>query len=75
MRSNLKSLLAERGMSQMDLARKLGVHGQSVYRWTKDEGVGMLTLRRAEEIAGALGCDAKDLFDEGEDCEGDSGAG
>ena len=70
MRSNLGPLIAGAGMSRRSFAQLMGVHVQSIYRWCDDEGIDMLALRKAEEVASALGCDVKDLFDERPACGG-----
>lgn len=59
-RLRIKELLQEKGMTQVDLANKLGVTkitlSQNIARnnWT---------LGKLEEIAAALGCRVVDLFD------------
>lgn len=56
----IKELLQERGMTQADLADKLGITrvtlNQNLYRNT-------FSLAKLEEIADAIGCRVVDLFD------------
>lgn len=62
MRSMLKVRLFEAGMSQKALAERVGVSKDTVWRWTTDEGVGSMTLRRAVEVSEVLGCDVDGQF-------------
>jgi transcriptional regulator with XRE-family HTH domain len=50
---HLRALLAMAGVSQMELARRLGVDGRSVRRWVSGER-GISDARR-EEIEQAVG--------------------
>ena len=56
----IKELLAEKGMTQAELADKLGISrmtlNQNLYRNT-------FSLAKLEEIATAIGCRVVDLFD------------
>ena len=56
----IKELLAEKGMTQAELADKLGISrmtlNQNLYRNT-------FSLAKLEEIADAIGCRVVDLFD------------
>lgn len=56
----IKELLQERGMTQAELADKLGITrvtlNQNLYRNT-------FSLAKLEEIADAIGCRVVDLFD------------
>ena len=56
----IKELLAEKGMTQAELADKLGISrmtlNQNLYRNT-------FSLAKLEEIAAAIGCRVVDLFD------------
>lgn len=56
----IKELLAERGMTQVDLANKLGVTKVTLNQnLTRNNW----TLGKLEEIADAIGCRVVDLFD------------
>ena len=64
MKSRLKAVLADTGVTMRALAESFGVHEVTVGRWCTNEGFGMLTMRKAEAIARHLGCSVKDLFEE-----------
>ena len=57
MRSLVKARLSEMRMSQKELARRVGVSKDTVWRWTTDGGMAGMTLRRAADVAGVLGCE------------------
>lgn len=60
----LRVALAERDMKQTDLAKKLDVSPQQVYRWVStDADVGMEALTK---IAGAFGISVSELVALGE---------
>lgn len=64
MRSLLKVRLAERRMTQRELARRCGVDENTVWVWTTDKGADGLTLRRLAQIATVLDCKISGLFEE-----------
>lgn len=66
MRSRLREMLAGAGMSERELARRLGVHFVTVCRWARGDGICSMSLRTAASVARALGCRVADLFDEDE---------
>ena len=63
MRSMIRNRVKEAGITQAELARRIGVDKQTVFRWCGD-GIRVLTLGKAERVADALGCRVRDLFDE-----------
>ena len=64
MRSRVREMAERAGMSERELARRLGVHHVTVCRWARRDGIGSMSLRTAESVARALGCRVADLFDE-----------
>lgn len=64
LRSRVNVVLAERRMTKRQLEKKLGISHSTLWRWTTDEGIRTLSLAKLELLANALGCDAKDLFEE-----------
>ena len=64
MRPRLKEAIREAGTTGKRLAEMLGVDENTVSRWC-GEGFGGLTMRRADQVAAALGCRVADLFEEG----------
>lgn len=64
MRPRLKEAIREAGTTGKRLAETLGVDENTVSRWC-GEGFGGLTMRRADQVAAALGCRVTDLFEEG----------
>lgn len=64
MRPRLKEAIREAGTTGKRLAETLGVDENTVSRWC-GEGFGGLTMRRADQVAAALGCRVADLFEEG----------
>lgn len=65
MRSRLRVVLADRRVTNRELARRLGVSENTVCRWGSDEGIGQASLAALERVASALGCEARELFEEG----------
>ena len=63
MRPRLKEAIREAGTTGKRLAETLGVDENTVSRWCGD-GFGSLTMRRAEQVAAALGCRVADLLEE-----------
>ena len=63
MKSRINVLLAEKRVTKRELARQLGVHEMTVSRWSKDDGIGSMSLRELERVAETIGCEAKDLFE------------
>ena len=55
----LKELLRGRGMTQAQLARKMGIAPTTLSRTLSNDNLSMATLRR---IAQALGCTVGELF-------------
>lgn len=64
MKSLLKVRLAERRMTQRELARRCEVDENTVWVWTTDKGAEGLSLRRLEQIAKILGCSISELFED-----------
>ena len=64
MRSLLKVRLAEARRTALSLSRELGVHRNTVSRWCTDRGIEAMELKRADEVARALGCKVSDLYEE-----------
>lgn len=64
MKSKVRHRTMEAHMTNRDLARRLGVTENTVWRWNTDEGVGSLSLRRAAQVAEVLGCRVSDLYEE-----------
>ncbi|MBQ9003504.1 MAG: helix-turn-helix transcriptional regulator [Eggerthellaceae bacterium] len=64
MKSRLNVVMAEKGLRKVDVAKAIGVHMQSMWRWSTDEGIEGISLRTLSKLAEAIGCDAKDLFEE-----------
>lgn len=64
MKSLLKVRLAERRMTQRELARRCHVDENTVWVWTTDKGVEGLSLRRLGQIASVLDCKISDLFED-----------
>lgn len=59
---NVRNLLSQSGMTQLELARRAGMHGPNINRILQGkEGV---TIERAERIAAALGVKLSDLVSE-----------
>jgi len=54
----------ERGMTQLDLAIKLGVHPATVSEW--ERGLSLPQPRFRKELARIFGCHPFDLFRDGE---------
>lgn len=63
MRSLVQERLNEAGMTQRELAERLGVHKVTVCRWCSDSGVPSMTIRQLARVADVIGCGVKDLFD------------
>ena len=59
MRSLVKVRLAEARRTALSLSREIGVS-----KWCTDRGIAGMTLRRAEQVALALGCRVSDLYEE-----------
>ena len=59
MRNNLKSLMADKGMTQMQMAKALGVSRPTISYWQRSE---RLTLDVATRLCGVLGCQLSDLM-------------
>ena len=64
MKSRLKVVLAEKRITQRELARELKVSKDTVWRWTTDKGITRVPFGRAVSIAKALGCQLTDLYEE-----------
>ncbi len=64
MRSKLKVVLADKEITQTELADKLGVSQATVWRWTKWEEMRDMSVGRLLEVAELLGCEVTDLFEE-----------
>lgn len=64
MKSKLNVVLAERRVTKRELARRLGVRPETVWRWSTDDGIGNVPLERLARIAEALGCGVADLYEE-----------
>ncbi|MEY8249641.1 helix-turn-helix transcriptional regulator [Leptogranulimonas caecicola] len=64
MKSLLEVRLAERRMTQRELAHRCEVDENTVWVWTTDKGAEGLSLRRLEQIAKALSCKITELFEE-----------
>ena len=56
----IKELLQERGMTQAELAEKLGINRMSLNQGLSRNN---FSLGKLEEIADAIGCRVVDLFD------------
>lgn len=63
MRSKLKVVLADKEITQTELADKLGVSQATVWRWTKWEEMKDMSVGRLLEVAELLGCEVTDLFE------------
>ncbi len=61
---NIKAMRKAAGLTQMDLAEKIGVGQPTIAMW--ENGVAMPTSSRLPHIAEVLGCSIDDLFDESE---------
>ncbi len=64
MRSLVKVRLAEARRTALSLSREIGVSRNTVGKWCTDRGIAGMTLRRAEQVALALGCRVSDLYEE-----------
>lgn len=61
-KDNLRRLMAERGMSNVELGRRLGITGQAVSQWLAADGT-TPRGKRLEKIAAALGVPLTALVD------------
>jgi phage repressor protein C with HTH and peptisase S24 domain len=59
MRNNLKSLMADKGMTQMQMAKALGVSSPTISYWQRSD---RLTLDVATRLCGVLGCSLSELM-------------
>ena len=66
LRSNLQTVLAEQGLSQSELARRIGVHQRVINRLVgKEAEQHSPTLETVEAIAAGLGVSVTELLSEG----------
>lgn len=63
MRSNLKKLMKDKGITILGLADETGLSSRTIQR-ARDERIELCTLKTLAVIAGALEAKVKDLFDE-----------
>lgn len=61
MRIRISELRKAKGISQSDLAARIGISGPYLHQLEK--GVRKITMQRQKEIADALGVDPRDLVD------------
>lgn len=62
MNTRLRELRKARGLTQVDLAVKTGIHRVTIARY--DEGRRGMSLKNAAKIADALGCTINELVRE-----------
>ena len=60
-RNKIADVRSSRGISQRDLASRLGVKPSTVSRWERKDA--NLTLETLRKVAAALACDLHDLID------------
>ena len=53
--NKLRAILQEKGVKQIDLARKVGVTKYTVSRWCARDGIACIRVSNARDIASALG--------------------
>lgn len=62
-KSTLKALMEERGLTIMKMAERTGLATETISR-ARDDRIGACTLNTLGTLAGALGCRIVDLFSE-----------
>jgi DNA-binding Xre family transcriptional regulator len=70
MRSNIKVLMENRGITLRGLMAETGLANKTVLNARADEKIETCTLRTLRKIAQALDCGVKDLFEEEEKNKG-----
>jgi len=59
----VRELMVKKGMTIREMAERTGLATETIKR-SRDARIGQCTLNTLAAIAGALGCRAKDLFEE-----------
>ena len=65
MKSNIKTLMENQGMTLRGLMAETGLANKTVLNARAHDRIENCTLRTLRKIAQALGCQVKDLFEEG----------
>ena len=59
----LRELLSDAGMTQTELADRLGISKQQIYHYTKDKHPRIMSFQTAYNISRILHCSMEDLYE------------